>query len=87
MTFTDTDRAILRTMYQTDGISGPPLDRRYLAGKAAGIAEERERCARICDALGDRVSGNKPRGAYRICADAIRAQPSAYDQTPVGKEP
>lgn len=52
----------------------------YEAGKAAGIAEERERCAKICKEF---VTEDTIMGA-QACLDAIRAQDSP--QHPPTKE-
>ena len=49
----------------------------YQAGHAAGVADERERCAQLCDKLSRRA------GDAMDCRDAIRAgvkEPSDADQ-------
>ena len=49
----------------------------YQAGYAAGVADERERCAQLCDKLSRRA------GDAMDCRDAIRAgvkEPSDADQ-------
>ena len=49
----------------------------YEAGHAAGVADERERCAQLCDKLSRRA------GDAMDCRDAIRAgakEPSDADQ-------
>ena len=50
----------------------------YQAGHAAGVADERERCAQLCDKLSRRA------GDAMDCRDAIRAgakEPSDADKT------
>ena len=63
----DSGRACL---YEGDGQYAYPHDFAWLcfqAGYAAGVADERERCAQLCDKLSRRA------GDAMDCRDAIRA--------------
>ena len=61
--------------YAGRGVQQSWLD--FQAGHAAGVADERERCAQLCDKLSRRA------GDAMDCRDAIRAgakEPSDADQ-------
>jgi hypothetical protein len=43
------------------------------AYRAEGVAQERERCAKACEAEGDRWRGEQDITDFRLCAALIRA--------------
>jgi hypothetical protein len=71
---TDADRAEIAAARQDEySLRRDGFISAFERGKAAGIAAERERCARICEEYAFNWRGIKGAGG-RECAAAIRAQ-------------
>ncbi len=73
-TLTDEDRAQIKAAWDDEhSLRKDAAQSAYERGKAAGIAAERERCARICETLIIEYVGNSALTLDQ-CAEAIRNQ-------------